>query len=147
MTKTTNYQLNQWAKSDRLMMDDFNADNQKIDAAIKTAAQGNCRVAVGSYVGTGAYGEANPNSIACPFRPLFIILDTQSLHGSSYGQQHTIFYYGMENALGCETSSQLALSWDGNTVTWYLTGNNSEPAKRQFNTSGKTYHYIVVGMV
>ncbi len=147
MTKTTNYQLNQWAKSDRLMMDDFNADNQKIDAAIKTAAQGNCRVAVGSYVGTGAYGEANPNSITCPFRPLFIILDTQSLRGSSYGQQHTIFYYGMENALGCETSSQLVLSWDGNTVTWYLTGNNSEPAKRQFNTSGKTYHYIVVGMV
>jgi len=27
MTKTTNYQLNQWAKSDRVMMDDFNADN------------------------------------------------------------------------------------------------------------------------
>ena len=25
MTKTTNYQLNQWAKSDRVMMDDFNA--------------------------------------------------------------------------------------------------------------------------
>ena len=35
MTKTTNYQLNQWAKSDRVMMDDFNADNAKIDAALK----------------------------------------------------------------------------------------------------------------
>ena len=34
MTKTTNYQLNQWAKSDRVLMDDFNADNQKIDAAL-----------------------------------------------------------------------------------------------------------------
>ena len=34
MTKTTNYQLNQWAKSDRIMMDDFNADNAKIDAAL-----------------------------------------------------------------------------------------------------------------
>ena len=38
MTKTTNYQLNQWAKSDRVMMDDFNADNQKIDAALKANA-------------------------------------------------------------------------------------------------------------
>ena len=38
MTKTTNYQLNQWAKSDRLMMDDFNADNAKIDAALKANA-------------------------------------------------------------------------------------------------------------
>ena len=36
MTYTTNYQLNQWAKSDRIMMTDFNADNQKLDAALKT---------------------------------------------------------------------------------------------------------------
>ena len=147
MTKTTNYQLNQWGENDYVRRADFNADNQKIDAAIKAAAEGNCRIAVGSYEGTGTYGEANPNSITCPFQPLFILLDTQSLHGTSYGPQHTIFYYGSESALGCETSSQLTLSWEGNTVTWYLTGNNSEPAKRQFNTSGKTYHYIVVGMV
>ena len=39
MTKTTNYQLNQWAKSDRLMMDDFNADNAKIDAALGAVGQ------------------------------------------------------------------------------------------------------------
>ena len=50
MTKTTNYQLNQWEKSDRVMMDDFNADNQKIDAALKAnadaiAAETNARVA------------------------------------------------------------------------------------------------------
>ena len=38
MTKTPNYQLNQWAKSDRVMMDDFNADNAKIDAALKANA-------------------------------------------------------------------------------------------------------------
>ena len=34
MKKTTNYQLNQWEKSDRIMMEDFNADNAKIDAAL-----------------------------------------------------------------------------------------------------------------
>lgn len=34
MTKTTNYQLNQWEKTDRIMMEDFNTDNAKIDAAI-----------------------------------------------------------------------------------------------------------------
>ena len=34
MTKTTIYQLNQWEKIDRIMMEDFNADNQKLDAAI-----------------------------------------------------------------------------------------------------------------
>ena len=34
MKKTTNYQLNQWEKTDRIMMDDFYADNEKLDAAI-----------------------------------------------------------------------------------------------------------------
>ena len=39
MTKTTNYQLNQWAKSDRIRMEDFNADNAKVDAALKGQAE------------------------------------------------------------------------------------------------------------
>ena len=34
MTQTTNFQLNQWEKSDRIQMADFNADNAKIDAAV-----------------------------------------------------------------------------------------------------------------
>ena len=35
MQKTANYQLNQWVKSDRIQMEDFNRDNAKIDAALK----------------------------------------------------------------------------------------------------------------
>ena len=38
MNKTANYQLNQWAKSDRVLMEDFNADNVKLDAALKANA-------------------------------------------------------------------------------------------------------------
>ena len=34
MNKTANFQLNQWEKTDRILMDDFNADNAKIDAAM-----------------------------------------------------------------------------------------------------------------
>ena len=34
MDKTSNYNLNQWSKEDRVLMEDFNADNAKIDAAI-----------------------------------------------------------------------------------------------------------------
>ena len=37
MNKTQNYKLNQWEKSDRVLMEDFNADNAKIDAAIHEA--------------------------------------------------------------------------------------------------------------
>jgi hypothetical protein len=34
MKKTTNYQLNQWDETDRILREDFNEDNAKIDAAI-----------------------------------------------------------------------------------------------------------------
>jgi hypothetical protein len=37
MKKTTNYQLNQWDETDRILREDFNADNAKIDAAIAEA--------------------------------------------------------------------------------------------------------------
>ena len=47
MNYTKNYQLNQWEKSDRVLMEDFNADNQKIDAAIP-------RIIFGTYTGNGA---------------------------------------------------------------------------------------------
>jgi len=33
--KTGNYELNQWQESDRILMEEFNADNARIDAALK----------------------------------------------------------------------------------------------------------------
>ena len=35
---TTNYQLSQWEATDRILMSDFNDDNAKIDAALKSQA-------------------------------------------------------------------------------------------------------------
>ena len=37
MRKTANYQLNQWDPGDRILREDFNGDNKKIDNAIFTA--------------------------------------------------------------------------------------------------------------
>lgn len=34
MKQTQNYQLNQWEMTDRIQMEDFNADNAKVDAAL-----------------------------------------------------------------------------------------------------------------
>ncbi len=38
MQKTTNYQLNQWEKADRILMDDFNRDNANIEAVLAANA-------------------------------------------------------------------------------------------------------------
>ena len=34
MNKTANFQLTQWEKTDRIMMEDFNRDNAAIDTAL-----------------------------------------------------------------------------------------------------------------
>lgn len=46
---TPNYGLSQWECTDKVQMDDFNADNTKIDGALGTlatamAGKGNCRI-------------------------------------------------------------------------------------------------------
>ena len=43
--KTANYQLNQWVSSDRIQMEDFNTDNQKVDTALKTLADQTAQIA------------------------------------------------------------------------------------------------------
>ena len=55
MKSTANLGLNLYEAADYVLHDSFNSDNQKIDAAL--AAAGNCRVAAGSYTGTGTYGQ------------------------------------------------------------------------------------------
>ena len=56
MNHTKNYQLSQWEMEDRLLMEDFNGDNAKVDAALKAqadalAAQGRQLAEVQSQVG------------------------------------------------------------------------------------------------
>ena len=63
MNKTANFQLTQWEKTDRIMMEDFNRDNAAIDAALKSnadkaaalqtalAGAGNCSIETKSYTG------------------------------------------------------------------------------------------------
>ena len=77
MTKTTNYQLNQWEKSDRIMMDDFNADNQKIDAALAALP----KLVTGTYTGTGVY----PRTIDLGFLPKAVVLTTYTGYTNNSG--------------------------------------------------------------
>ena len=79
MNHTTNYQLSQWAKSDRLMMDDFNADNAKIDAAL-----GALQIVTGIYTGSG--NDANCRvDVALGFRPKAVLVMANKLQFSGNG--------------------------------------------------------------
>ena len=49
MNYTQNYQLPQWEKTDRIMMDDFN----NAFGRLETALNGKCHLLVGTYQGNG----------------------------------------------------------------------------------------------
>ena len=83
---TTNYNLNQWEATDKVLRAEFNEDNAKIDAALKShddelagleaaiGARGNCRVEVKTYTGTGTYGSSNRTSVSFSAVPKLAIL-------------------------------------------------------------------------
>ena len=76
MDHTTNYQLPQWVKSDRIMMDDFNDANSKIDAALTLK----CEAVAGTYIGNLST-ETQAQTISLGFTPAAVlVLDMRSNH-------------------------------------------------------------------
>ena len=166
MTKTTNYQLNQWAKSDRVMMDDFNADNAKIDAALKANADAigekaaaaalealaqnlgvhgrNARIAFGSYTGTGTYGSANPNMLQFDFKPALVFIAIANWDGGIHNPSLLM----RPRAVGssrptADSYSQLTVTWGDRSVAWYMNG--KESPYYQLNVGGQLYYYTAIG--
>jgi len=69
MNYTSKHHLPQWAKSDRIMMDDFNAAMANIESALTAAA------AATPYV-TGTYTGAEADlTVTLGFRPTYLIIN------------------------------------------------------------------------
>lgn len=147
MEHTATYGLTQWDGTDRIQMADFNSDNLKLEQALTTlAAQaGNCRIAAGSYTGTGTYGSGNKNTLTFDFVPMAVILDTHTVSGYNSVPQYYILFQGCTEGFSFGHNDHLTVAWSGRTVTWYFGKSDSSGAKYQFNTKGQTYHYIVIG--
>ena len=151
MTKTTNYQLPEWEKTDRIQMKDFNDMTATLDAALKANADaaaaasaavalcGNCKIETSTYTGTGTYGSANPTTLTFPKRPTAVILfGYQTLllitDKFSAGKSAVLGYYGNY------------ASWDDNCYpTW--TGStlkivSGSKALNQANEQGVVYQVI-----
>ena len=68
MNQTANYQLCQWDPTDRILMEDFNSDNSKVDAALKAQAdtlESLSQKAGGRLLGTL---KASASGTTCEFR-------------------------------------------------------------------------------
>ena len=147
--QTSNYGLNQWEATDQVLRTDFNADNAKIDAALKgladkdtaleamvsaaTGAAGNCEMEFFTYNGSGDYGEENKTVINFSVRPEFFIVSgyRYALIGQG-GRSDTVMVNGY-------SGDDIKVSWSGAKMSFYA-GN----ADAQLNRSGKTY--LVLGL-
>ena len=149
MNHTQNYNLNQWAKSDQVKMEDFNADNAKIDAAIK--AEADARTALAAQVAQKASTSAL-NALSATVSGHTTTLGkkgncqiyTTTYNGNgSYGDNHpnTLYFprkpllififqdgcymplvYGAGASFGIArggTMGGVSVTWSGNSVTWY----------------------------
>ena len=153
--QTTNYQLSQWSKSDQVKMEDFNADNAKIDAALKAEADtraaavnainatlsGAVKLAVGSYTGNGASSRI----IRVGFTPKAVYVCTTSgyqyretVNGGVYGglavtgSPVTKATSDAPNALEIVSGGFKAVHFEGS----YMTSTNSPFA---------SYNYLAIG--
>ena len=106
------------------------------------------KIETGSYVGTGTYGQANPNTLTFWFAPKLVIIggrNNQNTYGSTIAIMGSAFFMaiaGKSSSLSPDSSSWESVSITGNSMSWYTTENN---ASYQFNVSGESYHYIAIG--
>ena len=167
-SQTPNYQLSQWERSDKVQMEDFNADNAKIDAALvaltarvsqkaeqsalKAEADAraaaitslsqsrNCQAVVITYTGTGTAGDNHPNTFTFDHKPMFIHV------GGGAGDEYSGFSAARgQGAIYCHRGRQseyIRITWYGNTVSWRENAYNSP--EYQMNTTGKTYYLFAV---
>ena len=148
---TQHYALNRWDLEDQIIMDDFNDDNAKIDAALHDNAAAlsalqtalgtggrTARIAYGSYMGDGAYGPEHPSSLAFDFTPVFVLIAENDNHDKSpmlRGCTETNSTYG----------GSITLAWTDRGVSWYTSTGVTNPHLNQNNRNNEVYYWIAIG--
>jgi len=156
--QTSNYKLNQWAAEDRIIREEFNEDNSKVEAALTELANTKATQAAvnglsaqlankygsdhpyivsGNYTGTGT----TTITVTTGFKPSLVMLFNP---GASAAGDNTYLVGDGSAQLLCTVSYSQDIKTDalqlvstGFTVNYQLSPNVSG-----FNEEGQTYHYI-----
>ena len=142
--ETPNYRLSRWAGTDRILVEEFNDNWDKIDTALKGNADGvaalqtalekcgNCRITISNYKGTGTLGEAHPTSLTFAEPPLLVFV---------LGPESGFMARGRAmNAFQSSSNATPTTTWsaDQKTVSWYT----PYDAKYQLNTKDAVYQVL-----
>ena len=147
--KTTNLGLHLWSEDDYVLMEDFNADNAAVDAALAGIALHNCKLYMGSYVGTGnrASSADSENAVVLkfPFQPMVVFMHLELLDAESgVPAYHILFRDKTSGYNSSGTQKSLSLVWGEDSVTLHTTSNGT--AAGMFNAADTTYRYIALGI-
>lgn len=146
---------------------DRTVDNalERLRAQIVSAqntANGKGKVYFGSYVGTGNSGPDYPNSIVLPFTPAIVLMMG---YIDTAGNSEPLWSHTAAAVLVNDTRLTPSTYWykfgfgsistnsrpygkiSGQSIYWYSIRDNNSPASPndQFNNSGYTYYYVVLG--
>lgn len=102
-------------------------DGKDFNTLLEETEAASLKIESGSYSGSGVYGQYNPNTISTSFFPkMFTITDAT---GSS-----SLVWTGSPSVNG------ITINATSSGITWY-----GDSAANQFNSSGQTYYYTVIG--
>lgn len=141
MNQTTNYQLNQWEDADRVSRADFNADNAKIDAALKAvadAASGGAKIAAGTYA-PGTLSAGTRYNVTVGFRPRAVLITSPQFSNYTVSPSYDalvldgVAFKGRDDA-----SARAGMTDTGFYVIRNAAGNTAYPALAE----PVTYHYL-----
>lgn len=152
MQQTETYKFSLIEGGDRFSPQPLNDNMDKVEQALKDCAQtvtaladSSVKMAFGDYSGTGAYGSTTPTALTFDFEPkLLVVSSGNNLMIALRGNQNAACYIGlkyMSNYADSTYGWYNPIVWDGHTVSWHNTGNNTS----QFNQSGVTYRYVAFG--
>ena len=140
MTKTTNYQLPKWEKTDRIQMKDFNDMTATLDAALAAKS----RVACGVYTGDGAASR----TIDLDFTPkAVLVLSAKYLLAST---DNTTRYGGLaltgHPVYACDDTRLpvVSVTENGFIVTKESITYFSKNYAANSNTNGDNYLYLAI---
>ena len=108
--------------------------NELLEGLLKSAA----KIQVGTYIGTGTYGSANPNSLTFDFVPNFVIIDNNGF--PSRQGKNPLYYLGKSLQFSNSSSVYAEMKVTGKTLTWF---NTSEGLQK--NENDTEYSYVAIG--
>lgn len=102
-----------------------------------------CQIYTGSYVGTGTYGQSNPNELTFPFTPkLWGVIGSEKEEYYDVPQNWLLIPWGYTNKpVEWAGTGQIIASYTENTVSYY----SNTGASAQNNTTGYVYYYVAIG--